>query len=213
MQTTKTSTFLSSAVLAATALIAAAVTPVRAANEEPKQVVEQITGQVIKVLADKSQSTEAKRAAVQQIVYAWVDFDTMSKLVLAANWKKMSEAQQTDFVDQFRQHLSNTYGRNVDSYRDEKVKVGDTREEARGDITVKTAIDRGGANDVYVDYRLRKTGGQWKIIDVVIERVSLVSNFRSQFQEVIAQGGVDKLLSMLKEKNAKGEGDKTAPKG
>ena len=209
MQTKKTSTFLSSLVVAAAVLASTAHT----ANEEPKQVVEQITGQVIKVLADKSQSTEAKRAAVQQIVYAWVDFDTMSKLVLAANWKKLSEAQQKDFVDQFRQHLSNTYGRNVDSYRDEKVKVGDTRDEARGDVTVKTAIDRGGANDIFVDYRLRKIGGQWKIIDVVIERVSLVSNFRSQFQEVMAQGGVDKLLAMLKEKNAKGEGDKTAPKG
>ena len=209
MQTKKISISLSSFAVAA-ALITGTV---YAANEEPKQAVEQITGQVIKVLADKSQSTEAKRASVQQIVYAWVDFDTMSKLVLAANWKKMSEAQQKDFVDQFRQHLSNTYGRNVDSYRDEKVKVGDTREEARGDVTVKTTIDRGGANDIFVDYRLRKIGGQWKIIDMVIERVSLVSNFRSQFQEVIAQGGVDKLLSMLKEKNAKGEGDKTAPKG
>jgi phospholipid transport system substrate-binding protein len=209
VQTKKISIFLSSLALVGAVLTGA----VRAADEEPKQVVEQITGQVIKVLADKSQSTEAKRAAVQQIVYAWVDFDTMSKLVLAANWKKLSEAQQKDFVDQFRQHLSNTYGRNVDSYRDEKVKVGDTREEARGDITVKTAIDRGGANDIFVDYRLRKIGGQWKIIDVVIERVSLVSNFRSQFQEVIAQSGVDRLLAMLKEKNAKGEGDKTAPKG
>jgi phospholipid transport system substrate-binding protein len=194
VQTKKISIFLSSLALVGAVLTGA----VRAADEGPKQVVEQITGQVITVLADKSQSTEAKRAAVQQIVYAWVDFDTMSKLVLAANWKKLSEAQQKDFVDQFRQHLSNTYGRNVDSYRDEKVKVGDTREEARGDITVKTAIDRGGANDIFVDYRLR---------------VSLVSNFRSQFQEVIAQSGVDRLLAMLKEKNAKGEGDKTAPKG
>ena len=207
MRTTKISTFLSSL-----AIVAVLAGTARAANEEPKQVVEQITGQVIKVLADKSQSTEAKRAAVQQIVYAWVDFDTMSKLVLGANWKKLSEAQQKEFVEQFRQHLSNTYGRNVESYRDEKVKVGDTRDEARGDVTVKTTIDRGGANDIFVDYRLRK-GGQWKIIDVVIERVSLVSNFRSQFQEVIAQGGVDKLLAMLKDKNAKGEGDKTAPKG
>ena len=207
MRTKKISIFLSS--LLAAAWLAAPLA--HAADEEPKQVVEQITGQVIKVLSDKSASTESKRASVQKIVYEWVDFDTMSKLVLAKNWAQLSDAQKEEFVEQFRQHLSNTYGKNVDSYRDEKVNILEARDEARGDVTVKTAIDRGGANDILVDYRLRKVSGQWKIIDVVIERVSLVSNFRSQFQEVIAQGGVDRLLSMLKEKNAKGEGAKTAP--
>ena len=211
MQTKKTSIFLSS-LLAASALLFAAA-PVRAADEEAKKVVEQITSQVIGVLADKGTSTPVKRTKVQEIVYASLDFDTMSKLVLGANWKKFSDAQQKEFVEQFRQHLSNTYGKNVDSYRDEKVKITGMRDEARGDVTVQTAIDRGGANDIFVDYRLRKGTSGWKIIDVVIERVSLVSNFRSQFQEVIAQGGVDRLLTMLKDKNAKGEGDSTAPKG
>jgi phospholipid transport system substrate-binding protein len=208
VRTKKISIFLSS--LLAAACLAAPLA--RAADEEPKQVVEQITGQVIKVLADKSASTESKRASVQKIVYEWVDFDTMSKLVLAKNWAELSDAQKQEFVEQFRQHLSNTYGKNVDSYRDEKVNILEARDEARGDVTVKTTIDRGGKNDIFVDYRVRKVNGQWRIIDVVIERVSLVSNFRSQFQEVIAQGGVDRLLSMLKEKNAKGEGAKSAPK-
>src|SRR5690606_3740746 len=108
-------------------------------------------------------------------------------------------------------HLSNTYGKNVDSYRNEVVKILGTRDEARGDVTVQTTIERGGKGDVFVDYRLRKIGGQWRIIDVVIERVSLVSNFRSQFQEVIAQGGPEQLISSLKQKNAKGEGAETAP--
>lgn len=198
--------------LAAIALATLVLAPfARAENEEPKQVVEQITGKVIEVLANDSLATEQKRAKVQDIVYAWVDFETMSRLVLARNWKRLSEAQQKDFVEQFRQHLSNTYGKNVDGYRNEKVKILGTRDEARGDVTVKTTIDRGGANDVFVDYRLRKVGSQWRIIDVVIERVSLVANFRSQFQELIAQKGPDGLIAQLKQKNAKGEGSETAP--
>lgn len=182
-----------------------------AVDEEPKQVVEEITSRVIKVLADDGASTEDKRAAVQQIVYAWTDFETMSRLVLARNWSKLDESQQKEFVEQFRQHLSNTYGKNVDGYRDEKVTILSARDEARGDVTVKTSIVRGGPNDIFVDYRLRKTGGQWRIIDVVIERVSLVSNFRSQFQEIIAKGGAAGLLSSLRAKNAKGEGAKESP--
>jgi phospholipid transport system substrate-binding protein len=200
------------AALAALALAALAIAPpARAANEDPKQVVEQITGKVIEVLANDALSTETKRAKVQGIVYDWVDFETMSRLVLARNWARLSDAQKKDFVEQFRQHLSNTYGKNVDGYRNEKVKVLGTRDEARGDVTVKTTIDRGGANDIFVDYRLRKVDGRWRIIDVVIERVSLVANFRSQFQEIISQGGPDRLLTSLRQKNAAGEGADSAP--
>src|SRR5439155_717463 len=78
--------------------------------------------------------------------------------------------------------------------------------EGRGDCTVKTKILRGGGNaDVLVDYRLRQENDAWRIIDVVIERVSLVANFRSQFQEIMGSGGPAKLLDVLREKNAKGE--------
>jgi phospholipid transport system substrate-binding protein len=80
---------------------------------------------------------------------------------------------------------------------------------------VLTKILRGGASaDVLVDYRLRQRDGQWKIIDVIVERVSLVSNFRSQFQEIVSNGGPDRLITLLKEKNAKGESlQKPTPAG
>ena len=80
------------------------------------------------------------------------------------------------------------------------------RDEGRGDWSVKTKILRGGGSaDVLVDYRLRQENDAWRIIDVVIERVSLVANFRSQFQEIMSSGGPTKLLEVLREKNAKGE--------
>src|SRR6185436_6809869 len=98
------------------------------------------------------------------------------------------------------------------SYKNEKVNLTGSRNETGGDVTVKTKIVRGGggSNDILVDYRLRQRDGQWKIIDVIIEGVSLVSNFRSQFHDVVSNGGPEQLLSLLREKNAKGEPLKTS---
>ena len=139
------------------------------------------------------------------IAYGAIDFPTLCKLVLARNWPKFSPSQRGEFEDEFKQHLSMTYGRNVDSYKNEKVQILGERPEQRDDVTVQTKILRGGSDDVAVDYRLRQSDGQWKIIDVIIEGVSLVSNFRSQFQDIVANGGPDRLLALLKEKNATGE--------
>ena len=128
----------------------------------------------------------------------------MAKLVLARNWSKLTPEQQKEFVQEFRRHLSVTYGKNIENYRNETIEVTGDREEARGDWTVKTKIARSG-DDILVDYRLRKVDGGWKIIDVVIERVSLVANFRSQLQDVVANKGADEMLRMLREKNAAGQ--------
>jgi phospholipid transport system substrate-binding protein len=177
-----------------------------AADQTPSQVVDGLANRVIPILQDKSLSSDQKREQIEQIAYQAMDFDTLSKLVLARNWPKFSAPQQEEFVAEFKRHLSVTYGRNVDNYKNEKVKILGEREEGRGDVTVQTKILRGGgSDDILVDYRLRQRDGQWKIIDVIVEGVSLVSNFRSQSQDIVAQGGPDRLLVLLKEKNAKGE--------
>lgn len=173
--------------------------------ETPRAVVEQTTSAVLAVLRNGSLSSDEKRHRIEQIVYARVDFETLSRLVLARNWRRFSSAQQAEFTEQFKQHLSLTYGRNIDKYRNEDVTIVGQREEVRGDWTVQTKVLRGGPEDFAVDYRLRQRDGQWRIIDVIIENVSMVSNFRSQFQEIIATGGPDRLLRLLREKNEKGE--------
>ncbi len=177
-----------------------------AADQSPSQVVDGLANQVVPILQDEGLTSDQKRERIEQIAYQAMDFQTLSKLVLARNWAKFSPAQQGEFVEQFKQHLSVTYGRNVDSYNKDKVRILAERPEGRGDVTVQTKILRGGhSEDVVVDYRLRQRDGQWKIIDVIVEGVSLVSNFRSQFQDIVANGGPDHLIALLKEKNAKGE--------
>jgi phospholipid transport system substrate-binding protein len=199
-------TATSRSALAALALLTAFAAASRAADQSPSQVVDGLAGQVIPILRNASLSSDQKRDRIEQIAYQAMDFETLSKLVLARNWSKFSPAQQQDFIEQFKQHLSVTYGRNVDNYHNEKVQILGERADGNGDVTVHTKILRGGhSDDVVVDYRLRQRDGQWKIIDVIVEGVSLVSNFRSQFQDIVANGGPDRLLTLLKEKNARGE--------
>jgi len=193
--------------LALAALLAFSATrPAFAAT--PRETIDQTATQVIEILKDKSLDTAVRRRRVEDVSNQHFDFDVISRLALARNWATLSPEQQTRFIEEFRQHLSVTYGRNLDSYSNEKVVILGDREEQRGDWSVKTKIARGGGNDdILVDYRLRKVanGDEWKIIDVTIESVSLVANFRSQFQEIMASGGADRLLTLLAEKNAKGE--------
>jgi phospholipid transport system substrate-binding protein len=176
------------------------------AANSPKEVVRQLSDAVIAVLQEKDLSADAKREKIRGIVVGYVDFQTMSRLILARNWNGLDDAKKKEFVDEFKQNLSVTYGKNVETYNNEKVQITGDRDEGRGDWTVQTKILRpqGGA-DILVDYRLRQLNGEWKVIDLVIERVSLVSNYRSQFQEVIANGGIDHLLQLLREKNAAGQ--------
>jgi phospholipid transport system substrate-binding protein len=191
-------------------LVAAVAAPAKAADDAAAAVVEQTTSSVIAVLVNQKLSTEEKRKQVEDVVLQRVDFETLSKLVLARNWTRFTDPQRGEFMTLFKNHLSMTYGRNVESYKNEKVQITGSRQETGGDATVKTKIVRGGGNDILVDYRLRQRDGTWKIIDVVIEGVSLVSSFRSQFQDVVASGGPERLLALLREKNAKGEPLKTS---
>jgi phospholipid transport system substrate-binding protein len=202
-RTTSSRATLRSALVALALTLAAVAT---ADQQTPSQVVDGLANRVLPILRDNSLTTEQKRDQIEQIAYQSMDFETLSKLVLARNWPKFSPAQQAEFVQQFKRHLSVTYGRNIESYNNETVKILGERPETQGDVTVLTKILRGGGGaDVVVDYRLRQRDGQWKIIDVIVEGVSLVSNFRSQFQGIVANGGPDHLLALLKEKNEKGE--------
>lgn len=177
-----------------------------ATGEGPRAVVQRVSDRVIEVLGQHGVPAAEKRKRVEEIVYQFTDFDVLTRLVLARNYQSMTDAQRGRFTDEFKRHLSVTYGRNVESYKNERVQITGDREEARGDWTVHTKILRGGgSNDIVVDYRLRKNGEQWLLIDMIIENVSLVSNFRSQFQEVLSGSGPDELIRLLHEKNEKGE--------
>jgi phospholipid transport system substrate-binding protein len=165
-------------------------------------MVEKTVGEVLDVLADKSVSTEKRLQFIEKIVHARFDLQAMSRLVLARNWKRFSKEQQVEYVSEFKTYLANNYGNRIERYNQEKVEILSARDEPRGDVIVQTKISGGQFSGALVDYRLRKTAGEWRVIDVVIEGISMVSNFRDQFKAVVSSGGPELLLKKLKEKNA-----------
>jgi phospholipid transport system substrate-binding protein len=184
-----------------TAAVAAASTP----SEATRGVVRSTADEVIAVLKDEGLNAEQKRERITVIVERSFDFVTLCRLVLARNWNRLSKDEQQQFAVEFKRHLTITYGRNVENYRNEKVVITGDREEARGDWTVKTIIERPAAESIKVDYRLRRFEAEWKMIDMIVEGISLVANFRSQFQDVISKSGPAKVIQLLREKNDKAE--------
>jgi phospholipid transport system substrate-binding protein len=196
--------------LVALAMVAAVIAPLLAplpassATETPEQFVERTSNEVLGILRDGGLSHDAKIAKLEVMLDERSDFETISKLVLAVHYRKFNDAQKKDFVTLLHRYLTTTYGHQIDNYANETVSVTGGREEARGDYTVQTKIRRSSGQDLAVEYRLRKVGDGWRVIDVIGEGISLVSNLRSQFGEILNDGGPDRLLKVLREKNASG---------
>ena len=186
--------------------LAAAAAPASDADRDAaKAAVDATVDSVMAVLNDEALPIEQKRNAIEAIAYERFDFNTISKLVLARNWRRMTPAQREQFEQEFKRHLSVTYGDSLDRYGDETVEITDSRAERNGDVTVRSRILSEG-DPLAVDYRLRSRNGSWYVIDVIVEGVSLLSNFRSQTQEIISAEGPEGLIQKLREKNEGREG-------
>lgn len=178
-----------------------------ALTSRPRAIMEETADKVVAILARRDRPSEERVEAIKEIAYEIFDFQTMSKLVLARNWRKLDSNQRVEFVEEFKRHLSRTYGNRLDRYNQEKVDVYGAQVEPRDDVTIKTRILGGEFDGAEVAYRFRKREDQWRIIDVVIEGVSLVSNYRSQFAEVLGRSTIDDLLARLRDKNFQLEED------
>jgi phospholipid transport system substrate-binding protein len=186
--------------------LAAAAAPASDADRDAaKAAVDATVDSVMAVLNDEAMPIGQKRSAIEAIAYERFDFTTISKLVLARNWRRMTPAQRQEFEQEFKRHLSVTYGDSLDRYGDETVEITDSRAERNGDVTVRSRI-LGTEEPLSVDYRMRSHNGSWYVIDVIVEGVSLLSNFRSQTQEIISAEGPEGLIQKLREKNEGREG-------
>jgi phospholipid transport system substrate-binding protein len=160
--------------------------------------------EVLAVLRVKGTDEKTRRSQIESIAKTRFDFTTMSKLVLKRDWKRFTPPEQQAFVTEFTEYLSASYGTRIARYANEDVVTLGARAEVNDDVTVQTAIKGGQFDGATVDYRMRLLAGKWQVIDVVIEGISLVSNFRSQFADVIAKGGPQELLTRIKAKNDAG---------
>lgn len=186
---------------AALALAAALGATPPAGTNEAQAVIRATIDAVLGVLRDGALSDGDKLDRIETIVEGRFDFQRMAKLVLGRNRRKLSAEQQAEFADEFRRHLSLTYGRRINRFSDETVELRGHVEHANGDVTIQTVIVGGEADGATIAYRMRERDGSWYAIDLIIEDVSLIANFRSQIQEIVTSKGPGELIRVLREKN------------
>ena len=132
------------------------------------------------------------------------DFTELSKRSLGQNWDKLNPDQQKEFIKLFKSLLEETYADKITSYTDEKVVFKKEVSLSEKTVEVQTTIVT-KTSEVPIHYRLIEKNGNWKVYDVVIEGVSLVSNYRTQFREILANKTPEALLEILRKKVGKGQ--------
>jgi phospholipid transport system substrate-binding protein len=189
-------------------LLGAAFAFCAAAQElKPDELVKQVTEDVLAaVKSDKQLAGGDKQKALQlaeEKILPHVDFREATRLAVGRAWRDATREQQERLVVEFRRMLVRTYSNAITAYEGQTVKVmpvhmkpGDT------DVTVRNQYLRPGGKAVQIDYQMHTTASGWKIYDIVVEGVSLVLTYRSEFDAVVKQQGVDGLIKRLAEKNA-----------
>ena len=130
------------------------------------------------------------------------DFEKVARLVLGRAWRSASDDQKQRFIIEFRTLLLKTYAVALSKYKNQKIEFKPTRMSDTDEIViVKSEIIQNGAQPIRVNYALSKRTGKWLVFDIVIEGVSLVTNYRSQFSSVIKKNGIDTLIKRLAKKN------------
>ncbi|UCF31719.1 MAG: ABC transporter substrate-binding protein [bacterium] len=174
------------------------LTAATAAATGPQQTVEHMVNTAIDILTDEGLDDRARQDRVRSLVLESVDFRSMSQRILAQNWKQASPEERDRFVQLFIDLLEATYIGRIDEYSNEKVEFA--RERVKDDRAIVDTFFVTGDAKIPIDYKLLNSGGKWMIFDVSIEEVSLVSNFRETYSEIIRKDGLQGLLEQMETK-------------
>ena len=201
---------LRSFLLSATLLVAVASTAVTAADTPPDVLARTTTNEVLTLIKQDKELQSGNPAKLHQLVEAKIlpnfDFNRMTQLVIGKHWPRATAQQKQALVTQFRNLLVRTYSSSLTAFTNQTVEFkpftmrpGDT------DVTVRSEIRQPGGQPIPIDYSMYKTSFGWKIYDVAIDGVSLVTNYRSSFSNAIRQDGIDGLIKTLSEQSARGQ--------
>jgi phospholipid transport system substrate-binding protein len=175
----------------------------RADAATPREQIQSSVEKVIAILKDPNLKPEAKKSErieqLRQVIFPNFDFTEMAKRSLGADWQRRNPEEQREFVKLFTELIETSYASNLGSYNGEKVIfTGDKQDGEYAQVDTKITSNKG--EETSVSYKLRQTGSDWKIYDVVIENISIVNNYRSQFTRVIARSSFADLLRQMKDK-------------
>ena len=190
------------AALLATCLLTLSPAALRAGV--PTDQVRQTADRVLSVLQDSrlksADKQKERRDQIRQIVASRFDFAEMAKRSLGSNWQKVNNDEQRQFVELFTELLEKSYADQIESYDGEKIVYGrENVSQDQADVDTKILTKKG--EQISVNYKLRSAGNDWKVYDVVIENISLVNNFRSQFNRILANASFAELLKKLQSKS------------
>jgi phospholipid transport system substrate-binding protein len=169
----------------------------------PGDQVRQTADKVLAILKDPQLKGESKknerRDKLREVIYQRFDFTEMARRSLGSEWRRRSAEEQKEFVKLFTGLLERAYLDNIESYNGEKFRYLKEQED-NNHAEVDTKIIDNKGQEFSVNYRLHKVNGDWKVYDVVIEDISLVNNYRSQFNRVLATSSYEELVNRMKGK-------------
>jgi len=190
----------------AAALLLAAVALPALAQEAPDALVKRTSAEVLQVVRTDPKVAAGDKQRIREVIETMLlpnfDFEKMTALAMGRNWNKATPEQQKALIEQFRTLLVRTYSGALSQYKDQTIDFKPMRADpAATDVVVRSEVVRPGQAPVQIDYGMTRTAAGWKAYDVIVGGVSLVTNYRDEFNEQIKAGGVDGLIKTLSDKN------------
>jgi phospholipid transport system substrate-binding protein len=189
---------------ALTAVLAAlCMSTASAAAGPPTEQIRSTVDRAIVVLKDPglqpADKTKERRDQLKKILFARFDFTEMATRALAGHWRRRTPQEQEEFVALFTELLERAYAEIIESYTDEKIiYIGERLDGRYADVSSKVLTSRG--EEYSINYRAHLVNGEWRVYDVIAENISVVNNFRSQFNRVIANSSYEELVRRLRNK-------------
>jgi phospholipid transport system substrate-binding protein len=164
----------------------------------PTEQIQETIQQVLSVVRNTANSHEQRKEMLRETLMPRFDWSEMARQTLGKHWS-VAAGRENEFIGAFAEFLGNSYVGNIGSYKDEKILfVQESIESNRAQVKTKIVPDKGEPTSV--NYRLHRVEGHWKIYDVVVDDISIVINYRSQFNRILTRGTFDDLLRQLREK-------------
>lgn len=173
---------------------------VASATPSPSERVKETVDSILEILKDPNLGKDERMSMVKTIVRSRFDYESMSQVILATNWRQATAEQREQFITLFRELLEQTYFSAMDSYNNQTVRMG--RERLKGKLADVQTFIVASNKELPVSYKLRNRNDNWYAYDVAVDGVSLVSNYRTSFRNLVKTKGMDGLLAELAQKVA-----------
>ena len=180
--------------------------PAQSADVAPDALVKTVTLEVVELIARDKEIKAGNRAKLISLIDAKVlphfNFEAMTQLAMGQSWRKAAPEQKRRLVGEFKTLLVRTYASALAAYSDQQFDFRPLRARPNDtDVTVQVRVLQQGAQPVPIDYSMEKTPAGWKVYDVMVGGVSLVANYRTEFNNVVRDSGVEGLIKSLDSKN------------